>query len=144
MRRLARVLEGEEGQMTVELLVALPVAIVIALIAFNAMTFLGMCAEFDRVARNAVRVHAAVPTQAAPTAAVGDIDAELAASFDEENVDVEVTGSFPSFDPAMVTCTLAYRPTLFGLGMRTEVLGVPLPALRHSIALSTFSYNPLY
>ena len=51
----------EKGQMTVELAVAMPVLIVVAVIAANALTFFAECAVFDRVAHEAVRVHAAAP-----------------------------------------------------------------------------------
>ena len=47
--------------MTVEFVVAFPVVVVVAVIAVNAMLFFSECAAFDRVARDAVRVHAASP-----------------------------------------------------------------------------------
>lgn len=144
LRQPARQLRHDErGQMTVELLIALPVAIVIACIAFNALTFFGLCAEFDRAARNAVRVYAASPDDNVSFMVADKVQAAVDLCLDDENVEVTVEGSAPSFAVATYTCALAYHPTLFGLGVRTEVLGVSLPALRHSVQLSTFSYDPI-
>ena len=50
------------GQMTVELATVLPVALAIMAIVCNGMVFFSECAAFDRVARNAVRLYATVPT----------------------------------------------------------------------------------
>ena len=57
----SRVQADDRGQMTVELLVVLPVVLIVAVVAVNALTFFGDCAAFDRVARNAVRLCAASP-----------------------------------------------------------------------------------
>lgn len=129
--------------MTVELMVALPVMLVIALIAFNALTFFGLCAEYDRVARNAVRVYAAAPTSLTGSEAAGEVSAAIEAALDCPTAESAVEASLPHLAPATFTCTLVYHPTLFGIGMRSEVLGVPLPPLRHTVSLSTFVYNPL-
>ena len=142
-RRLGRAVRGEGGQMTVELMVALPVMVVIALIAFNALTFFGLCAEYDRVARNAVRVYAAAPTSLEGAEAAGEVSAAIEANLGCPTAESTVEASLPHLAPATFTCSLAYHPTLFGLGVRSEVLGVALPPLRHTVALSTFVYNPL-
>ena len=139
-RRLAR---DERGQMTVELLVVLPVLLVVALIVFNALTFFGLCAEYDRLARNAVRVYAAAPSATGADAAA-EVGAAIDASLECPTAESTVEGAAGTAAPATFTCELAYWPTLFGLGMRSEVLGVPLPALHHRIELSTFSYDPLF
>ena len=71
----------ERGQMTVELCIVFPVAIVIAVIAVNALLFFGQCSSFDRVARNAVRVIAASP----PTKeASADLAARIEATVEAE------------------------------------------------------------
>ena len=140
LRRMAR---SERGQMTVELMVALPVMVVIALIVFNALTFFGLCAEHDRVARNAGRVYASAPASAVASEAAGEVQAAIEANLGCPTAESSVTASLPHLAPATFTCTLAYHPTLFGLGVRSEVLGVPLPALSHTVEMSTFVYNPL-
>lgn len=40
------------------------------------------------------------------------------------------------------TATLTYRPTLFGLGMRSSVLGVPIPPLSHRASMVVDCYKP--
>lgn len=139
-RRLTR---DERGQMTIELLVALPVVLVIALIVFNALTFFGLCAEYDRVARNAVRVYAAAPSSEAAGEMAAEVSAAIDATLRCPTAESTVEGSAGTVAPATFTCELAYWPTLFGLGLRSEIFGVPLPALRHRIELSTFSYDPV-
>ena len=52
-----RALGNDRGQSTVELALALPVMMITAVIAFNALMFFGNCATFDRVFREAVRVY---------------------------------------------------------------------------------------
>lgn len=141
--RAARLGRDERGQMTIELLIALPVAIAIACIVFNALTFFGMCAEFDRAARNAVRIYAAAPDDNVTFMVADKMKGALELCLDDESAEVTVEGSAPYLAPATYTCTLDYHPTLFGLGVRTEVLGVPLPALHHSVQLATFSYDPI-
>lgn len=47
--------EPECGQMTVEFAVALPVVVVIAVIAVNALAFFSDCAAFDNLFRDAMR-----------------------------------------------------------------------------------------
>jgi predicted small integral membrane protein len=54
--------KNEEGQMVVELAVVAPVIIVVAIIAFNLMQFLGAVSRFDRVAPDAVMSQAVSPS----------------------------------------------------------------------------------
>ena len=49
-----RLSHDDTGQMTVEMVVALPVAVVLLLITTNLMFFLSSCARFDNVAATAV------------------------------------------------------------------------------------------
>lgn len=60
-KRARKAWANQAGQMTVELAVAFPVVVAVAVIAMNALLFLSECAAFDRVARDAVRVHATSP-----------------------------------------------------------------------------------
>lgn len=53
---------SELGQMTVELAIAIPVALAVMGIVVNLMVFLGDCARFDRLAAEAVRINAASPS----------------------------------------------------------------------------------
>ena len=133
----------ERGQSTVELVTALPILLVVAFIVVNATLFLSECAAFDRLAPQAVRVHAASPAYGQDVSAGKDlVQRQLEAAFPEENLSVEVAvretaGGMLSFD-----ATLRFFPTLFGLGLRTEVLGVALPQLSHTVACTVDRYKP--
>lgn len=131
------------GQMTVELAVALPVLIIVAVIAVNALTFFADCAAFDRVAREAVRVHAAAPAygqDAAQSCAL--VEQEIRSAMGRDNLDVQVAHSSVGIDLDEFRATLVYAPTLFGMGLRSEVFGVPLPVLRHEATYVVDSYKP--
>ena len=131
------------GQMTVELMAVLPVAIIIAAIAVNALLFIGDCASFDRLARNAIRVHATSPTygmQAGQCQAriAEELQGQVNASYEQVSVTYEgVSGGLVRY-----TATIDYAPNLFGMGLRDSVMGVRLPHLRHSTSLTVDTYKP--
>ena len=135
--------EWRAGQMTVELMAVLPVAIAIAVIAVNALTFFVDCAKFDRVARNAVCVQAASPgygvqspqSQANIAAAVQE---HMEGDFEQVSAEYEGTGG----GLVRYVVTLDYTPNLFGMGARDSVFGVMLPHLRHSTSLVIDPYKP--
>lgn len=131
------------GQMTVELAVAFPVMIAVAVVAVNACTFFADCAVFDRVAHQAVRVHAASPgyrQTASESCAL--IEGDVRSALNAPNVEVSVACSSAGFDLQRFTATMTYAPTLFGLGLRSEVFGVQMPRLSHSTSLAVDVYKP--
>jgi hypothetical protein len=128
--------------MTVEMMAVLPVAIIIAVIAVNALVFFGDCAAFDRVARNAVRVYATSPSygvQAGQSQASIESAVEAAAGGEFTSVEVACEGMGGGL--TRYTVTLDYAPNLFGMGMRESVLGVSLPRLKHSTSLVVDTYK---
>lgn len=131
------------GQGTVELAVMLPVLLVVALIVVNACTFFSECAVFDRVARQAVRVYATSPGygQGADQGRL-KVLAALEKTFDASNEGVEVSVESAGGQCVRYTATLTFAPTLFGLGLKSEVFGVPLSLLRHSASLVVDPFNP--
>lgn len=135
--------EGQSGQAVVELAVAFPVLIVVAVVAVNALLFFSECAAFDRAACDAVRVHAASPAYGQDAQQSRALVADtLADAFDrpylESRVAVEeAVGGHVSF-----VAELEFSPTLFGLGFRSEVLGVGLPRLHHRVAFAVDAYKP--
>ena len=136
-------LKSEAGQMTVELAVAFPVLIIVAVIAVNACAFLVDCAVFDRVAHEAVRVHATSPAYrqgAAQSCAL--VEQEVRDAVDADNVEISVTYGSAGHDLQRFTATLQYFPTLFGMGLRSEVFGVALPSLTHSTSYVVDVYKP--
>ena len=131
------------GQMTIELAVAFPVLLVVAVIAVNACTFFVDCAVFDRVAHEAVRVHAASPAYRHGNAqSCALVEQEIRSALGVDNVEVAVSCGSAGLDLQRFSATLQYTPTLFGMGLRSEVLGVPLPRLTHSTSLAVDVYKP--
>ncbi|MDO4290912.1 MAG: hypothetical protein Q4C41_06765 [Eggerthellaceae bacterium] len=136
-------LRDDRGQMTVELAVVFPVVMVVALVAVNALAFFSACAEFDRVGRNAVRIHAASPAyEQGIDQSIALVQADLDASLDAVNVECSVSASRNHLGHATFELTLRYWPTLFGLGLRSEVFGVPLPSLVHIERMTVDVYKP--
>lgn len=131
------------GQMTVELCVVIPVVIVIAVIACNALTFFGACAEFDRVGRNAVRTFAAVPAAGTePGACEGSVLSAIEDALSADNLEFDVSSSSDYRGYEEYVMTMSFHPMLFGLGLKQEVLGVPLPPLTHESRLTVCPYKP--
>ncbi len=133
----------ERGQMTVELAVAMPVLIIVAVIAVNALSFFVDCAVFDRVAHEAVRVYATAPAYGQDAGqSCSLVEQAIVTALDQDNVDVTVEQGSYGFDFNRYTATIVFHPTLFGLGLRSEVFGVPLPTLSHSSTYIVDSYKP--
>lgn len=138
-----RFIQGENGQMTIELMVALPVLIAVALIAVNAMTFMNACAAFDRQARDAIRVCASSPTYGVGTsAAAADIEAVLDAAFPEDFLAVSVASAGRSPGYVRYTATLRFTPTLFGRAFSGSVFGVTMMPIEHETSLVLDPYKP--
>lgn len=134
---------GDRGQMAIELSVAFPVAIAIAVIVVNAATFFSYCSEFDRVARNAVRVIAASPEAGQDKSrAANRIESEIRTSLDASNTSCEVTVTTDAYGFETYKATLKYWPTLFGLGLKSSVFGVQMPSLSHVSKLTVDPYKP--
>ena len=135
-------MRSRNGQATVEAAVTLPVLIIVAVIAVNALAFFSECAAFDRAFGNAVRAHAAAPAYGQDVhASCALVQQELSAAFDADTMSVSVTAS-ERFGQTTFTGTLTYAPTLFGLGMASDVFGVALPSLSHNTSLALSPYKP--
>ena len=140
--KLAR-MHSDEGQMAVELMVVLPGLLVVAIILVNACTFFTHCAEFDRLARNAVRVEAASPAAGNTLEdARGSILSLLNESFDGDGIHCDVDLSMTSGLLARFNMTLFYRPSLFSFPLKDSLFGVVLPELKHRVSLVVDVYKP--
>ncbi len=154
----ARRAPGEKGQMTVELAVLVPPAIVTALIVFNLMGFIDACAAFDRLSLAAVTAHGVAPAgvQTGPAAAEEVRSAIADALGREGSCEVRVSAQAAGQDSAdgascgslvisplltRYTCTLLYRPWPRFLRMPGITLEAPL-ALRHERSLVVDRYRP--
>ncbi len=131
------------GQMTVEFVAALPVLIAVAAVSVNALTFFGWCAAFDNDFRDLIRVYAASPAYGQ---GIGDTCALVERALDErlsaDNLSVSVSAHGISAGHTSFSATLEYMPTLFGLGLRSEVMGVAMPKLSHTEELVVDCYKP--
>lgn len=139
----SKALASRRGQMTVELMAVLPVAIVIAAIAVNVLLFFGDCAAFDRCARNAIRTYATSPSygvQAGQSQA--SIQEAISSQMSADYLSVEVVREGAGWGLVRYTATLDMAPNLFGMGLRDSVLGVSMPHIRHSTSLVVDTYKP--
>ena len=140
---IIREFKEESGQMTVELAVVFPVLLVVAVIAVNALLFFSECASFDRVVRQAVRIHAAAPAygqgvEQSCALISQNVEQACAQPYLSSRVAVEeVAGGHKRF-----TATLEFSPTLFGLGLKSSLFGVLLPRLEHSVSMTVDPYKP--
>ena len=140
---MSRFGKDENGQMTVELAAALPILIIVAVIAVNACTFFAECATFDRVSRQAVRVCAASPSYGQGTdQSCALIEEEVREALSDGPFDVAVSHGVTGADLDEFTITLEYHPTLFGMGLRSQVFGVEMPALVHVATYVIDVYKP--
>ena len=117
--------------------------LIIAVIAVNALTFFSECSSFDRCFKQ-------ITTCVGPNPGYGKdigntksiIENELQNRFDKEFLDFDVSvenvsGGFQEF-----RATLKMYPTLFGMGLRNEIFGVPLPSLNHEQKMVIENYKP--
>lgn len=134
---------AERGQATVELAVVFPVALVVAVIAVNALMFFGTCASFDRVARQTICAYAAAPSAGQDVGTVAQcVEDELGRYAGVAAEDVHVSAEASSSGLTRFVARVEYAPTLFGMRMRGAVFGVPLPALVHEVSLTVDMYRP--
>jgi Flp pilus assembly protein TadG len=154
--RVASLLRSEDGQMAVELMVVLPVIIALVVIVVDCMVYLGDCSRFDRVACEAVKLHAASPDAAeyGGEAVIGAIQSDLEGAMhgsDRLSFSVTCDGPTPpsqttavsdvvSFvpQPRTYTCTLQYTPWPLVSG----AFGVSPYVLRHTKACVVDPYRP--
>ena len=132
----------DRGQATVSLVTTLPVALTVAAIAVNTLLFFSECAKFDRVSLNAVRVCAASPGyDQGLEQSIAAIDAIIEQEMgDHLECEVSAEGGGAGF--TTFTATLFYEPNLFGMSLRSDVLGVALPQLTHRTSITIDTYKP--
>ena len=124
-------MRDERGQMTVELAVVFPVVLVVAAIVVNALLFISECAAFDRSFPQAVRLCIAPPYGTRVEDCSQSIQESLSGQFANEHAEVSVSVGESGFSCVSFTGELIFSPTLFGMGLRSEVLGVQLPRAVH-------------
>lgn len=136
-------LKDSSGQMTVELVVAFPVLLIVALVAVNALLFFSECASFDRLMREAVRVHASSPAYGQGIdQSIALVQADLDSKFEADYLDVEVNAWAEGAGHTRFSASLFFSPTLFGRSLKAEVFGVSFPRLVHTTSLVVDTYKP--
>ncbi len=146
MGKMRRRLSPESGQMMVELATMMPVLIIVAVMAVNAVTFFSECAAFDRVARNAIRIQATSPAygqDAGESASLvrQTIDDAMRVS-EKDYLDLDVSVSGRAGGKSAFRATLSFSPTLFGMGLKPSIFGVDLPKIEHATELVVEPYRP--
>lgn len=142
--RAKRGKRADAGQMTVELAVAMPILIIVAVVAINALQFVALCAEFDRTAHDAVRICAAAPAYRQTIGQSRALVEERLRSLyrDQGDASISVSHRMTGLDYDEFTVTLEMSPTLFGRGVRSEVFGVAMPRLKHETKCVVDVYKP--
>lgn len=136
-------LRGQDGQATIELAITFPVALILAVVVLNLVNYLGVCASFDRVFAQQVRVAAAAPgvgQNLSDSSAV--VQAALEQRYGWECSSVGVTVSQDAFGNSTFCGEIAYEPTLFGLNFRSILFGADAPTLRHQTRYAVSCYRP--
>lgn len=135
--------KNDEAQATVELAVMFPVILIIAVIAVNALTFFSECASFDRSFKQIVTCIGPSPGYGKDVGNVKSIiESELHNRFDEDFLDFDVSVENISGGYQQFSANLKMHPTLFGMGLRSEIFGVPLPSLNHEQKMTVEVYKP--
>ena len=131
------------GQATVEMAVVFPAVLILVVISFNAMNYLGICASFDRVFPQQVRVFAAAPRFGSNQGdAVANVQQALAAKYAQECSNVSVVVSEDGWGNSVFQASFEYEPTFFGLQYRSILFGVQLPTLSHRTSFALNCYRP--
>lgn len=131
------------GQATVEMAVVFPAVLILVVISFNAMNYLGICASFDRVFPQQVRVFAAAPRFGSNQGdAVANVQQALADKYAQECSNVSVVVSEDGWGNSMFEASFEYEPTFFGLQYRSILFGVQLPTLSHRTSFALNCYRP--
>ena len=135
--------KGNLGQMTIEFVIAFPVALIIALVAINTVLFFSECAAFDRSFRSLVCTYASSPAYEQDVGrSCAQVSEALHGEFDSEQVDIEVSSSGSSGGLVEFKGTLQFSPTLFGKGSLSGVFGVSFPSLTHQESIVVDVYKP--
>lgn len=143
IENLKNIFDNESGQATVELAVMFPILLIVALISINALTFISECSKFDRDLKTCVACLGTSPSYGQDiNNIVADIRDDLGNNFDNNFLELEVDCHTISGGYYSVCGQLYMTPTLFGLGLRDNVLGVALPKLTHKQQINIEVYKP--
>lgn len=124
------------GQMAVEMAAALPVMVIVVVIVAQMMVFLGDCAAFDTVARDAIRQQA--DEGANDSAGASQAKALIEDSLGLDHVSVQVTCEKTGPGHVRYVASMDYEfPLLRGV----TVFGMQAPSLAHEVSLTVSPYR---
>ncbi len=138
-----REIKGEDGQMTIELAVCLPVILVVFVIVFDCLLFVSECAKFDHMAAQGILTYGTSSSadSLGTQAACSQVQEHLGDEFSKHGSSVEVSVSSEGwFDT--YTCVFAFSPWPFSAASVAGVSsGIPV-RLTHEYALAVDTYAP--
>lgn len=135
--------KSEKGQATVELAIMFPVVLVVAVIAVNAIMYFSECSKFDRTVKQTISMLGTSPGYGENSQNVkANLQKSLDEVFDKEYLEVSTSLESVSGDFNKYSAELKMHPTLFGLGLKSQVFGVSLPTLNHKQELVIETYKP--
>lgn len=124
------------GQATVEFAVVFPVLVAVAFIAANALVFLGDCAAFDSIVRDAVRLQADDGFEGQQGAV--EVCARVEGALDMPHERVQVTCSRVGVGHVRYTAETAFSPPFL---RGVSVFGVSVPPLKHEVSFVVSPYR---
>lgn len=141
--KIKQYIKANEAQATVELCVMFPIILIIAVIMVNALTFFTKCASFDRSLQQIV---SSLGTSIAYGENIQNFRSQIIAmlndEFDNDFIEFEISVENQSGNHQTFDGILKMYPTLFGMGLRDNIFGVPLPSLNHHQKISIDVYKP--
>lgn len=136
-------LKSTNGQATVELAVMFPIVIIIAVICINALTFFAECSLFDRTFKQIVTCTASSPAYGTNAENIASqVEAQIKDKFNKDFLDFEIRAHASNEGLYSFLGTIKMHPTLFGLGLRDEIFGVPMISLNHEQTVTIDMYKP--
>ncbi len=119
------------GQMTVEFAITFPVMLALAFVAVNALVFLGDCATFDMVARDAIRLQADDAYENGDGS--GEVKQRIEDGLGMEHETVSVTSERVGLGHVKYTAAIEFSPPFL---KGASVFGVSVPTLHHEVSLT--------
>lgn len=144
---------SESGQMSVEVAVIIPLALVVAITMANIMGYLSCCAVFDRASLDAVLAHGVSPAGLqTELSAVAEVEAAIGEAMGENPaVSIEVSATALSSPSSLLvslsphltrfTCTLHFRPWPQHLRFAGVSMDAPFEIV-HTRSLVVDRYRP--
>ena len=124
------------GQMTIECAVCFPVLLALALVSYNAMSFICACSEFDRQFCEEVRIHAtSLDAYSTVTSVCDDINEAMNTHYvlPENRI---ITAREQGLGIVRFTGEMIFEPTLFGNRVLQGMGLTKLTSLRHKTSLA--------